>query len=77
MQKVLFACAHLHFPADESHIGVNEGEEIPDVEEEVEEQEEMIHETMFTFEAFEMVLLLIHVLSRSSLLSPLTEIRAC
>lgn len=35
--------------------GVGEEDGIPDVEEEVEEQEEIIHETMFTFEAFEMV----------------------
>jgi hypothetical protein len=35
-------------------IGVGEEDGIPDVEE-VEEPEEVIHETMFTFEAFEMV----------------------
>ncbi|RDB17381.1 Topoisomerase 1-associated factor 1 [Hypsizygus marmoreus] len=33
---------------------VEEEDGIPDVEEEPEEQEEIIHETMFTFEAFEM-----------------------
>ena len=37
--------------------GVGEEDGIPDVEEEVEEErEEVIHETMFTFEAFEMVI---------------------
>lgn len=34
--------------------GGNE-EDIPDVEEEINEVEEVIQETMFTFEAFEMV----------------------
>jgi hypothetical protein len=35
--------------------GVGEEDGIPDVEEEEVEVEEVIHETMFTFEAFEMV----------------------
>ena len=43
---------------------------IPDVEEEVEEQEEVIHETMFTFEAFETVFLLFHVQARMMALNP-------
>ncbi|KAF8237621.1 timeless-domain-containing protein [Tricholoma matsutake] len=34
--------------------GVGEEDGIPDVEEETEEPEEVVHETMFTFEAFEM-----------------------
>lgn len=35
--------------------GVSEEDGIPDVEEEVQEDEEVINETMFTFEAFESV----------------------
>jgi replication fork protection complex subunit Tof1/Swi1 len=35
--------------------GSTEGEEIPDVEEMDQEEEEVVNETMFTFEAFEMV----------------------
>jgi hypothetical protein len=38
-----------------SRKGVGEEDGIPDAEEEIEEPEEVIHETMFTFEAFETV----------------------
>ncbi|KAF9458264.1 timeless protein-domain-containing protein [Collybia nuda] len=41
-------------PKKKKAKGVGEEDGIPDVEEEVEEREEIVHETMFTFEAFEM-----------------------
>jgi replication fork protection complex subunit Tof1/Swi1 len=62
--------AHRGFP------GVGEEDGIPDVEEEVEEVEETIHETMFTFEAFEMVIIIPSFALALEFNFPFTEICA-